>query len=999
MRLSVKSRPRDAACAEGEGRFVKWPGAAPRIDLDQPVPRSAVADSVEIVGWSFSRRSRIERIEASLDGAPPVALAHGQLRPDVASLHGCHAACGFAGALALNGIPAGPLTLLVTAVDAAGRRASRRVILQHQEVKESSIAAASLEIDEVQWRGAELELSGHARGPGGVSWRKVVVAVDGVGAGEARFGLSRPELGPEAGRSGFHFRGELPAHGELTLCAETPSGQRLQRALRRPGRAEGSGLSDLRRLLHGLQDEQDRDITVLDATTLGLAAALPGLSVVRPLDPRRLPYVDGTFDVVAIGEEPDREAEARRLARYAVVRARSDGRVDTVWRRTRTGGRRRVSVVIPVFNQSACTDACIAGVLATWPESLDGEILVVDDASTDDTAALLARWAARDARVRPLRQAENGGFTASCNAGAQAATGDTLVFLNNDTVPRPGWLPPLLSCLARDRVGAVGGKLLYPDGSLQEAGGVIFADGDGCNFGKGVLAPDDPLADYVREVDYGSGALLATPRALFLELGGFDPAYSPAYYEDADYAFRLRQHGYRVLYQPASAIVHLEGMTAGRDVERGVKQHQVRNRATFVARWAEALREQPPHPDAIDRAALHRLRARTHHTRRALVVLPTMPERDREGGSRRAFHLLELLTEDGWATSVVVENANGGERYARAVRQLGAAIYSGFSTRWAGADYLPDPAALLALETFDLALLAFWHVAERLLPALRARSPRTRAIVDSVDLHFLRGAREAFARARAGGSLDALDTRYADELRRELNVYGAADGVLTVSQKEAGWVDDLTGTSGHALCVPLMEDPPAPPRPLRERRGLVFLANFRHPPNLDALAFLAEVVARLDPGLLAAHPLDIVGNALEPAMLGALAGHPCVRAVGWVPEVEPYLEHARVSLVPLRQGAGTKAKLLQSLFAGTPSVSTTIGVEGFGLVNDRDVLVADTADAFAAAITRLATDDEEWRRLSARGRAAVEDTHGRAAVRTQFRSAIEDVLARPSGRR
>jgi len=205
-----------------------------------------------------------------------------------------------------------------------------------------------------------------------------------------------------------------------------------------------------------------------------------------------------------------------------------------------------------------------------------------------------------------------------------------------------------------------------------------------------------------------------------------------------------------------------------------------------------------------------------------------------------------------------------------------------------------------------------------------------------------------------------------------------------------------SGAAGHAHCVPLLEDGPALTRPLEERRGLVFVGNFRHPPNVDALGLLAEVVARLPPALLAAHPLSIVGNALETRLLGPLAHHPHVHAVGWVPSLEPYLEEARIALVPLRQGAGTKAKLLHALRAGTPCVSTTVGVEGYGLAAGREVWVADEPDAFAAGIARLAEDDETWRALSRQGRRAVEEVHGRAAVGARLQEAIAAVLARRS---
>ena len=893
------------------------------MDLDRPLPGADVGTTIEVTGWAFSSRAPIARVEAAIGDSPPVLLNHGRTRRDVAAAYGCDAACGFEGVLALEGRPAGPLTLEVAAVDARGGRASRRVTVNRRRPVED-VPIEPLRVD------------------------------------------ARDADAP-------------PAPATDVSPAALPS------ATRDPG-ALGA-------LLGRLREERNRDASLLDATGLGLAAGLPGEVVATPLDRATLPYADQSFDVVAIdaaGTEP--LARARQLATRAVVRVGAAGALETLWQTSAPAPLRpRVTVVIPVFNQVACTDACLRAVFATWPPSLEGEVLVVDDASSDETPAVLARWMQREPRLRSLRQADNCGFVRSCNAGAAAAAADVLVFLNNDTLPRPGWLLPLVAALERRGAGAVGGKLLYPDGTLQEAGSVIFSDGDGWNFGKGDAEPDHPLFEHVREVDFCSAALLATPRDLFLRLGGFDVAYAPAYYEDADYAFRLRENGYRVYYQPASVVVHLEGVTSGRDVTTGVKQHQVPHRATFQARWAQALAAQPAHPAANDRPGLHRLHARPGQAGRALVLLPTMPEPDREGGSRRAFHLIELLLDADWSVSVVVENATGGERYARALRQLGAATYAGAFTHRSGPDHLPKLSDLVTVERFDMALIAFWHLAERHLRTLRVLSPETRVLVDSVDLHFLRQARGAFGRARLEGRPDALDGRFADELRRELNVYGAADGVLTVSAKESAWIDDLVGVPGRGLRVPLMEDTPGPRRPFEERRGLVFLGNFRHPPNVEALAFLGDVVARLDAALLAAHPLSIVGNALEPGMLGSLAGHPHVRAVGWVPHVEPYLEGSRLSLVPLRHGAGTKAKLLQALLAGTPCVSTPLGVEGFDVAEGRDVVVADSAAAFASAIERLAGDAEAWERLSRAGRASVETSHGREAVRAALRAAIEAV--------
>jgi O-antigen biosynthesis protein len=977
-----------------------WP-RGPRLELDWPLAGAELtSESLEVSGWAFSRKAPIAKVEASLGGASPVLLAYGTPRPDVALVHGCQADCGFVGRIALADVASGRLRLRVNATDARGARRT----LDVDVVRRDGAAAAfeeRLEVEEVAWRGCELEVLGFALPAPGSEWRSIVVEV-GAFVGAARRGRSRPELGsrfprtPGAARSGFHFRGRVPEAGEVALVARTSDGRGVRRSLPRSGDpGQSAAVPDLARLLEGLREDQGRDPSLLDASGLALADRFPRAAVATPLD-ADLPYALSSFDVVALGSH-DKEllSRARPLASRAVVVLPAAGPLRVAWEAVAEKARLpSVSVVIPVFNQSALTDACLRSVVDTWPESLDGEVLVVDDGSTDDTAQTLRSWSERESRVRALPQKANRGFIHACNAGARAARGEILVFLNNDTLAQPGWLPPLLATLGRPGAGAVGGKLLNADGSLQEAGGVIFADGDGCNFGKGDPEPGHPIFDHVREVDYCSGALLATPRALFLEMGGFDEAFAPAYYEDADYAFRLRQRGLRVYYQPASAVVHLEGMTSGRDLTKGVKRHQALNRATFVSRWAESLRSRPLPPQTLGRAALHRLRVREAGARRALMVLPTMPELDREGGSRRAYHLIELLLEAGWAVSVVVENATGGERYAHAVQQLGAAFYAGPMTRGAGSEYLEGLGQLLELEHFELALFAFWHVAERHLPAMRALQPDARVVVDSIDLHFLREARSAFGRPRSDAPFEALVSRQGDEYRRELNAYGAADAVLAVSRKEAGWIDDLVGRPGHGLCVPLLEDSPGAPRPLVERRGLVFLGNFRHPPNVDALAFLAEVLARLDPAILHRHPLDIVGNALEAHMLGALRGRPGVRAVGWVPAVEPYLGRARVALVPLRQGAGTKAKMIQSLLAGTACVSTSLGVEGMGLTHGREVLVADDPAAFAAAIEQLVHDDEAWLALSSCGRQAIERDHGREAVRSMFHAALDAVLGR-----
>ena len=167
--------------------------------------------------------------------------------------------------------------------------------------------------------------------------------------------------------------------------------------------------------------------------------------------------------------------------------------------------------------------------------------------------------------LRIVTNDENLGFLRSCNRAAAQARGRYLVLLNNDTLVLPGWLDALLQT-AKDGedVGAVGAKLIYPNGLLQEAGGIVWQDGSAWNWGRGE-DPEDPRFQYVRQVDYCSAACLLVPKALFDELGGFDDRYAPAYYEDTDLCFAIRARGKRVLYQPAAQVVHFEGVSHGTD--------------------------------------------------------------------------------------------------------------------------------------------------------------------------------------------------------------------------------------------------------------------------------------------------------------------------------------------------------------------------------------------------------------------------------------------------
>jgi len=372
-----------------------------------------------------------------------------------------------------------------------------------------------------------------------------------------------------------------------------------------------------------------------------------------------------------------------------------------------------------------------------------------------------------------------------------------------------------------------------------------------------------------------------------------------------------------------------------------------------------------------------------------LLCAPVIPEFDRESGSKRIFNLLEYLRDAGFTVSFVAENPHGDERYARALRERGIAVYAGFDDR---------TDALFSSGVVDVAVFAFWYLAAARAPQLRERSPSTRVLVDTIDLHFLRNSRRLLQHDAAGAQ-PVLDADYGSEIVRELNAYASADGVLTVSQKEADLVDDLLGRRGHAVAVPDAEELPVSPVPLARRQGVLFVGNFRHPPNVQAAEHLCrDLVPLMDPALLRRHPVSIVGNAMPQSVLRlAQASGGRVRAVGWVPSLEPYLDRARVAVLPLLYGAGTKRKLIQALMVGTPTVSTSVGAEGLDVRDGQDLVIADEPAAMAAGVERLLVDDAAWARIAQSGAARVRGIHGHAAAREQLVALVERTLrSRPA---
>ena len=602
-----------------------------------------------------------------------------------------------------------------------------------------------------------------------------------------------------------------------------------------------------------------------------------------------------------------------------------------------------VSVIVPVYNQYKHTYHCLQS-LARLEDTTTFEVIVINDCSTDDSEEQLKKISG----INAFTQAKNGGFIESCNAGAQRAKGEFLLFLNNDTEVLPGWLDQLIATYeTQPDVGLVGSQLIYPDGRLQEAGGIVFADASGWNYGR-FGSPDEPEYQHVREVSYCSGASILIRKQLFNDLGQFDKRYKPAYYEDTDLAFGVRSVGKKVYYQPRSKVIHFEGISSGTDLSSGTKKYQVVNQQKFLDKWQNELQNQPLPNTDIELARFQ------NQPKRLLILDACTPTPDQDSGSLRMLNLIQIFKQLGYQVSFIPENMAHFNQYTTQLQQLGVeCVYAPkFSTP---IEYLKTKG-----HVFDLVILSRYYVAKPVMSSIRSYCPNAQLWFDTVDLHYLREQRMAEISADPQLIKSANKTKI-----QELAVAEACDLTLVVSPYEKVVLAQEVPTL-HVDVLSNIHEIFGNKKSFKERQDIMFIGGYQHTPNVDGLLWFVEEIFPLICQAIPDIILHVIGSK-APQKIIALGQHPNIQFHGFVENIDPFMQSVKVAVAPLRFGAGVKGKVNMSMSHGQPVVGTKVAVEGMYTTHEKDVMMADEPEMFAQSVIRLYQEEKLWNRVSAGG--------------------------------
>lgn len=624
-----------------------------------------------------------------------------------------------------------------------------------------------------------------------------------------------------------------------------------------------------------------------------------------------------------------------------------------------------VSIIIPAYNKFELTYHSIASIILSYNKT-SFEVIVADDCSTDETVNI----GDIIENVVHVKNPENLRFLRSCNNAATHAKGDYIVMLNNDTEVTSYWLDELVSPIKKNNsIGLTGSKLLNLDGTLQEAGGIIWGSGQPWNVGNGAN-PLAPEFNYTREVDYLTGAAMCITKEVWEKVDGFSLEYVPCYYEDTDIAFKVRDKGFKTVYCPMSQVVHFEGQSHGKDVKKGLKRYQEVNESKFKAKWFKDYKYNGT--EGVD-LLIQKDRNVDH---RVLVIDYATPDQHADAGSYAAIQEIKLLQKLGMKVTFVPENMAHMGKLTRELQREGIEVlYAPFYN--SVFDVIEK-----RIQEFDVVYITRYSVAEKYLESIRART-QAKVVFNNADLHFLR-------ELRAAGTTGEYSVEQALETRsKELAVMNDVDAILSYNETEHAVILSHNLRADNIFRCPWVLTDKEEGKTFSEREGVAFLGGFNHHPNVEAVKYFATDVM---PSLIKKQPdLKFYIYGSNPSEeIEALASDNII-VVGFVKNLDDVFHNHKVIVAPLLSGAGIKGKVLEAMSYGAPQVLTSVAAEATGLSNKISAWINDDSKQLAEGVLELCNNEDLWNKFSENSQILVDEMYSEAKGIEMMRKVFEFV--------
>lgn len=630
-----------------------------------------------------------------------------------------------------------------------------------------------------------------------------------------------------------------------------------------------------------------------------------------------------------------------------------------------------ISVVMVMYNQFDLTLNALDSVRRNYAGAI--ELILVDSGSADES-----RFAERYVTgAKFIRFNHNVGFVEACNAAFEIMSAEFVLLVNTDVLLERGAIAAALARLAcADDIGAVGGKIIRSNGRLQEAGCIIWRDGSTEGYLRDA-DPNVPEANFVRDVDFCSGVFLALRSDVLRRLGGFDVTFKPAYFEETDLCIRLHEAGYRVVYDPAIMVTHLEYSSGDPVIAVNM---MAQNQPKFVKKNRTFLRKKYPR----NRDLLAHARALSLGGQRILFIEDRIPLRHLGSGFTRSNDIVRTMAALG-AQVTLYPIYQPIETVLQMYRDFPDTVEIIHDRE------LKDLAEFIKARSgyFDVLWIARTHNAERLLDLLMSVSahlPINRIVLDTEAVAASRDERRTAVLGKP------VEMPLAEAVQKELASASFCQKIIAVNEIDAGIIRDSGFGDVRVLGHKQNLRPTA--RPFEARRGLLFVGAIhdQESPNLDALEWFAgAVLPLLDEQLPEDVEFTIAGYVNRRVDLTHLAKKRRVSLLGAVDDLTPLYDEHRVFVAPTRFASGIAFKLHEAASFGLPIVASTLLCEQVGWRGDEEILSGDISDPaqFATQCVKLHSDAGLWTHIreAALARLAAENSP------EIYRQTLSDILA------